>query len=138
MIRVLIIDDHAAMRASLRELLSETPDLAVTGEAATGQAALQAASEQAYDIALLDLGLPDMSGLEVLPHLCQLQPALRIVVVSSYPAEPFGGLALAAGADGYVPKECVPNELVAVMRRLMAPGRAAPSPRDAARTGGGP
>jgi two-component system, NarL family, invasion response regulator UvrY len=123
MIRVLVVDDHTIVRRGLSEILADTPDLIAAGEAATAQDALQAVQAHPYDVVLLDLGLPDMNGLELLQRLSQSQPHLHILVLSMYPEEQYAVRALKAGAAGYLTKESAPADLVTAIYKVMGGGR---------------
>ena len=144
---VLLVDDHPVVRLGLRLALEQDPRLAVAGEAATGRQALRLAPELAPDVAIVDLNLPDVGGLEVTRAIKAASPGTRVLVVSaSADAEHVVGL-LEAGADGYLPKSCRPEELrdgvarVAAGERVvhqslvgalvgLAAGRAAPPPEE--------
>jgi two-component system, NarL family, invasion response regulator UvrY len=123
MIRVLVIDDHAVVRRGLREILADTPDLVAADEATTAREALLAVRTHAYDVALLDLALPDMNGIDLLPQLSQAQPKLRVLVLTMYPEEQYALRALKAGAAGYLTKESAPADLVAAIHKVMQGGR---------------
>lgn len=119
MIRILVADDHALVRKGLIQLLARQRDFGEFGEAATASETLALAASQAWDVVLLDLALPDGSGLEVLQRLRELRPTLPILVVSMYPEDQLGERLLAAGASGYLTKEAAPEELVRAIRRVL-------------------
>jgi two-component system, NarL family, invasion response regulator UvrY len=103
--RVLVADDHEVARAGLRQLVRDLPDVSEVGEASTGQRTLLALRyEGAWDLLILDLDMPDRSGLDILKHVRAGFPGTRILVVSGYPEGQFALQALRAGAHGYVPK----------------------------------
>ncbi len=120
--RLLLVDDHAVIRSGLRRLLGELAQVEV-GEAATGREALALVRSWCPDMALLDLGLPDLGGLELLRRLLLLRPALRVVVFSMHPEAFRAGQALRAGAAGYLSKRASPEELVEGVRRVAEGGR---------------
>ncbi|MBD0270789.1 MAG: response regulator transcription factor [Acetobacteraceae bacterium] len=120
--RLLLVDDHAVIRAGLRRLLAEPAQVEV-GEAATGREALALVRSWCPDMALLDLGLPDLGGLELLRRLLLLRPALRVVVFSMHPEAFRAGQALRAGAVGYLSKRASPEEIVEGCRRVAEGGR---------------
>jgi two-component system, NarL family, invasion response regulator UvrY len=120
--RLLLVDDHAVMRSGLRRLLGGLPDVEIL-EAATGREALATVRAGRPDLVLLDLGLPDLGGLELLRRLLLERPALRIVVFSMHPEAFRAAQALRAGAAGYVSKRAPPEELVEAVRRVADGGR---------------
>ena len=119
MIRILVADDHGLVRKGLIQLLARQRDFGAFGEAATAAETLALAGSQSWDVVLLDLALPDASGLEVLQRLRELRPGLPILIVSMYPEDQLGERLLAAGASGYVTKEAAPEELVRAIRRVL-------------------
>lgn len=120
MIRVLLVDDHAVVRRGLREILAETPDILPAGEAANGAEALQAVRQaDQYDIALLDISMPDLNGIDVLKQLRGLRPSLPVLILSMYPEEQYAIRALKAGASGYLTKQSAPDELVVAIRKIV-------------------
>jgi two-component system, NarL family, invasion response regulator UvrY len=122
MINVLIADDHAIVRQGLKQIIAETSDLVVTGEATSGSEALDMAARNSYDVAVLDLSMPGRGGLETIRLLRDLHPSLPILVLSMYPEEQFAVRALRAGASGYLTKASAPEELINALRRV-ASGR---------------
>lgn len=117
MIRVFIVDDHAILRASLRSLLERQPDMAVCGEAATAQAAAEQAARAEPDVVLVDVSLPDMSGIDLVRALRREHPELVMAMFSGHAERSYVMHALAAGANGYVVKgDSV--ELVEAVRAL--------------------
>jgi DNA-binding NarL/FixJ family response regulator len=119
MIRILVADDHGLVRKGLIQLLARQHDFGEFGEAATAAETLALAGSQAWDVVLLDLALPDASGLEVLQRLRELRPGLPVLIVSMYPEDQLGERLLAAGAAGYLTKEAAPEELVRAIRRVL-------------------
>jgi DNA-binding NarL/FixJ family response regulator len=122
MIRVLVADDHAVVRRGVIQILAEEPDLMVAGEASTGRETLQAVQGTKFDIVVLDMALPDGTGLEVLAQLHFLKPELRVLFLSVYPEEQYAVRALKSGAAGYLTKESAPAELITAIRTI-AQGR---------------
>jgi len=123
MIRVLVADDHAVVRRGVVQILDEAPDLVAAGEASSGRQVLQMVQENDYDVLVLDIGMPDGSGLEVLHQLRTLRPELRVLILSMYPERQYALRALKAGAAGYLTKESAPDELVAAVRRIAQGGK---------------
>ena len=122
MIRVLLADDHAIVRAGLREILEATGDISVTGEAGNGHDALARVREQSYDVAVLDMSMPGRSGIELIRQLKSEQPKLRILVLSMHSEAQYAVRALKAGASGYLTKDGAAEQLVAAIRRIAAGG----------------
>ena len=120
MIRVLIADDHKVVRQGLRFLLSSEPGIDVAGEAADGAAALDAIRALRPDVVLLDLRLPDMLGPEVVQALRALDPTVKVIVFTAYPEHAALAAALAAGAQGAIAKDTERDDLVDIIRRVVA------------------
>lgn len=120
-IRVLIVDDHAILRAGVREMLADEEDLTVVGEAGSAEEALQLLeSGTKVDVVVLDITLPGQSGIELLKRLRDQMPELAILVLSMHPERSFAVRLMRAGANGYVPKMIVPEELVKAVRAVGA------------------
>jgi two-component system, NarL family, invasion response regulator UvrY len=122
-LKILIVDDHAVVRAGLKQILAETPDMEVSGEAATSREALQMAANAHFDLVLLDISMPDMSGLDVLKELHREDSDRPILMLSMYPEEQYAIRALKAGAKGYLTKESAPAELLSAIRKVCQGGR---------------
>ena len=118
MIRVLVADDHPVVRIGLREILARQRDIAVLGEAGTGAEVCKLVAQKTWDVVVLDVTLPDRSGLEVLKEIKRERPKLPVLILSAYPEEEYAVRALRAGAAGYVTKKASPEELVRAVRRL--------------------
>lgn len=112
LIRVLIVEDHAVVREGTREVLHRDRGLDVVGEAGTGEEALRLVDEFAPDVVLLDLGLPDMSGMEVLREISARSPSVRVLVLSAYDDDDYVVTAIDAGAAGYLLKTVRGKEVV--------------------------
>ncbi len=120
MIRVLIVDDHAVLRQGLRLILREAADLSVVGEAASGMEAVERAKALAPDIVLLDIQLPDVSGVEVARQIRSVRPETRILMLTvSDRSDDLVG-ALKAGARGYLLKNASAEEVLEAIRRVAA------------------
>lgn len=120
-IRVLIVDDHAILRAGVREMLSEEADLQVVAEAGSAEDALQQLRDDLkVDVVVLDITLPGQSGIDLLKQLRRDRPELAILVLSMHPERSFAVRLMRAGANGYVPKMIVPEELVKAVRAVGA------------------
>ncbi|MGD9033145.1 MAG: response regulator transcription factor [Desulfobacteraceae bacterium] len=118
MIRILVADDHAIVRQGLKQIVADTPDLVVTGEAERGREVLEKVSKDDYDVVLLDITMPDKTGLEVLEELKQIKPDLPVLILSMHPEDQYAIRAIRAGASGYVTKAGVPDELVTAIRKV--------------------
>lgn len=119
--RVMIVDDHALLRAGVREMLSDETDLEVVAEAGSAEEALQQLRDGTeVDVVVLDISLPGQSGVDLLRQLKQDQPEIQILVLSMHPEKSFAVRLMRAGASGYVPKMIVPDELVRAVRSVGA------------------
>jgi two-component system invasion response regulator UvrY len=112
MIEIFIADDHALVRRGLREILAETPDILVTGEAGTSDETIAQIRQRPWDVLILDLSLPGRSGLDVLKEVRQFRPRMPVLILSMHAEEHFALRLLRAGANGYLNKESAPTELV--------------------------
>ncbi len=121
-IRVLIVDDHAVVRAGLRLLLNAQPDLDVVGEAGTASDAIVRARELKPDVILMDVTMPGESGIEALPQLLDEQPDTKVLMLSMKDDPRYVREAFAAGARGYVVKEAADTEVVAALREVAGGG----------------
>lgn len=120
MINILVVDDHALIRKGLKQLLEDSPDLKVTGEAATGAQAVSMARTQHFDLILLDINLPDKHGIEILKQFKSEQADLKIIVLSMYPEDQYGVRALKAGAMGYINKQSASDVLIKAIRQVLS------------------
>lgn len=118
MLRVLIVDDHSITRVGLRRILSEVTDSGDVGEAANGAAALDLVNSRQWDLVLLDISLPDRSGLEVLKAIRKARPAPPVLVLSMYPANQYALRVMRAGAAGYLSKESAPDQLLEAVQKI--------------------
>jgi len=123
MIKVIITDDHPLVRRGIRQIISDLPDIKVTGEAGSGSELITLVREQAFDIVLLDISLPDRDGLEILNQIKHEFSELPVLMLSMYPEEQYAIRALKGGASGYLTKAAVPDELVIAIRKIAAGGR---------------
>jgi DNA-binding NarL/FixJ family response regulator len=117
--RILIVDDHAVVCGGLRQFLANTRDCQVAGEAHTGSAALEQIEAESWDLVLLDIGLPDINGIEVLRRIRGRWPALPVLIFSMSAEDDYAMAALQAGATGYVPKDSAPEEILEAIRRAI-------------------
>lgn len=119
-LRVLVADDHAIIRAGLRQILSETADIRVAGEADNGVQAIQLLRQGEWDVALLDISMPERNGLETLKLLKKEFPRLPAIMLSMHPEEHYAVRALKAGASGYLSKQNATDHLVEAIRTVAA------------------
>lgn len=119
MATVLIADDHPIVRAGLRQLLKEESSITEIGEAATGNEALDCIRSGHWDLVLLDIKMPDRSGLDILRQVRASHPETKVLVLSGFPERQYAMNVLKAGASGYLPKEAAPEELLAAMRAVL-------------------
>ena len=122
MIRILIADDHAIVRQGLRQIVSETSDMAIAGEASSGEEVFELLRKQSAYVVLLDLAMPGRGGIDTLRQLKKENPGLPVLILSIYPEDQYAVRALRAGASGYLTKEAAPEELVEAIRKA-AQGR---------------
>ncbi|OEJ28860.1 DNA-binding response regulator [Streptomyces agglomeratus] len=118
-IRILLADDHALVRRGVRLILDGEPDLEVVAEAGDGAEAIALASAHEVDLAVLDVAMPRMTGLQAARELSSRQPQLRILMLTMYDNEQYFFEALKAGACGYVLKSVADRDLVAACRAAM-------------------
>ncbi|MEE9522367.1 MAG: response regulator transcription factor, partial [candidate division NC10 bacterium] len=109
MTKILVVDDHAIVRQGLKQILADTPDLVVAGEASTGQEALEKVRTGPWDVVILNISLPDRSGVTVLEQLKTQYPDLPVLVLSMHAEEQYAVRVMKAGAAGYLPKESAPD-----------------------------
>ncbi|HKD95874.1 MAG TPA: response regulator transcription factor, partial [Gaiellaceae bacterium] len=121
--RVLIVDDHAVVRSGLRLLLEAEEGIEPVGEAGTARDAIFQARTLHPDVILLDIVMPDQTGLEALPQLKHENPDAKVLILSMQDEPRYVREAFAAGASGYVLKEAADNEVVAAIREVAGGGR---------------
>ena len=122
MIRIVIVDDHAIVRTGLRQYFGDQVDLRVSGEASNGREALilvqKLMREGEVDVVLLDLSMPDQSGIDALAAIKARAPELPVLILSGYPETHYATTLLRQGASGYLNKECDPEEIVKAIRTV--------------------
>ncbi len=124
MIKVFIADDHPVVRRGIRQIVADTHDIVVVGEATTGAETLELVGDLiSCDLVLLDLSLPDRDGLDILKQLRREHPGLRVLVLTMHSEDQFAVRALKAGAAGYLTKDGAPAELIGAIRKIVAGGR---------------
>lgn len=123
MIEILIADDHAIVRRGLKQILAETQDIVVAGEATNGRETLDLVHQRDWDVLVLDITMPGRSGLDILKDIRQFRPNLPVLVLSMHAEEQFATRMLKAGADGYLNKESAPEELVKAIYKVHSGGK---------------
>ena len=117
--RILLADDHAVVRKGLRMVLDAEPDLQVVAEASDGSEALERGADNELDLAILDVSMPRLTGIQAARELARRKPGLRILILSMHDDERFFFEALRAGASGYVLKTAADRDLVDACRAAM-------------------
>ena len=123
MIKVVVVDDHAVVREGLKRIIAENDGMMVSGEAADGFEAMQVIKKDHCDVVLLDITMPNKSGLDVLKELHAESPRLPVLVLSMHPEDQYALRVLRAGAAGYVTKESAPAKLVQAIRKVVRGGK---------------
>ena len=123
MLKVLIADDHPVVREGLKQIVTETQDMVVAGEANNGQEVLNKIREGDYDVIVLDITMPGRNGMDVLRQLRSERPRLPVLILSIHSEEQYALRALRAGASGYLTKESAPDELVVAIRKVSWGGK---------------
>ena len=123
MIRILLADDHRIVRAGLRRLIEESGSMEVIAEAADGRDAIQLARKKKPDVAVIDISMPGLDGLEVVSQLRHYSPNLPILILTMYEEEQYVIRAFEAGAMGYITKRSAPEQLVKAIQKLHSGSR---------------
>ncbi|MEX2241238.1 MAG: response regulator transcription factor [Burkholderiales bacterium] len=118
-LRVLLVDDHALVRAGMRSLLQDLPDVEVVAEAGDGAEALAAAERERPDVVLLDIAMKGMNGLEAAARLRERLPGVKVIILSMHTSEEYVLLALRAGAAAYLIKDSATSELELALKCVM-------------------
>lgn len=122
MIRVLLVDDHKIVRDGLKQILSAHADISVAAEAANGDEALAQVRGADFDVAVLDMSMPGLSGLDLIKRLKLEKESLRMLVLSMHGEKQYAARALKAGASGYLTKDSASAQLVSAIRKVAAGG----------------
>ncbi len=120
MIRVVVADDHAVVRKGLTQILSDTENIRVVGEAANAAEAFRLLGQTPCDVLLMDVSMPGKNGIEALKAIKDEYPHLRVLILSMYPEDQFGVRALKAGAAGYLTKDSAPEKLIEAVERIVS------------------
>lgn len=123
MIKVLVADDHAVVRRGLRQILSETSDILVAGEASTIPEVRRLLHEQRWDVVVLDLNMPGGGGLAFLAELRRELGSVRVLILTVSQESQYAVRAIKAGAAGFLTKESAPEKLIEAVRKISAGGR---------------
>lgn len=115
-IRLLLVDDHAVVRSGLKMLLENERDVEIAGEAASASEAIEAAQHLKPNVILMDIGLPDLSGIDATREIKKRMPEVAIVALTIHEDEEYFFKMLEVGASGYVPKRAAPEELITAIR----------------------
>ena len=118
MIKVLLADDHSIVRAGLRRIVEESGEMHVVAEAADGREAIQLVKKNKPDVAVIDISMPGLDGLEVIAQLQALHPKLPILVLTMHEEGQYVVRAIQAGAMGYLTKQSAPEQLVKAIRKI--------------------
>lgn len=122
MIEILLADDHAIVRDGLRQIIADTDDLTVAGEAVNGNEVLARVRERNWDVLLLDISMPGKNGLELIKQIKIERPKMPILILSMHDEEQYALRALRAGAAGYLTKDSDARQLLAVIRKIAGGG----------------
>lgn len=118
MIRIAIVDDHAIVRAGLRQFFADQPDFAVVAEAANGRDALAIVRAGEIDVMVLDISMPEQNGVDTLAAIKLRAPELPVLILSGFPEAHYATTLLRQGASGYLNKDCDPEEIVKAIRTV--------------------
>ena len=116
--RILLADDHQLMRSGLRLVIEQQPDLTIVGEAADGREAVALAKSVRPDVAVMDISMPNLNGIEAAHQIIQSQPDIAVIVLSMHTDESYVLRALKAGAKGYLLKDSAEADLIAAVRAV--------------------
>ena len=119
LVKILVIDDHEVVRRGVKQILEETFPHVEVGEADTGQKGIAAVQQEPWDLAIVDISLPDQSGLELLCELHGTAPQLPLMVLSLHPEEQYAVRAFRAGAMAYLTKQTAPEELARAVQQVL-------------------
>jgi DNA-binding NarL/FixJ family response regulator len=120
MYTILIADDHAAVRAGLRQFLMDSGRVGEVAEAASGQEAMDLLREKPFDLLILDINMPGRGGLDILKNVRAGFPATRVLIVSGFPERQYAVNVIKAGASGYLSKESAPEELIKAVQLVLS------------------
>jgi two-component system, NarL family, invasion response regulator UvrY len=122
-IKVMVADDHAVVRRGLRQILAETTDILVQGEAAAAPDVLTLVREQRWDVVILDIGLPGGNGIDLIGQIRRERAEARVLILTVHSEEQYAVRAIRAGAAGFLTKESAPEKLIDAVRKIASGGR---------------
>lgn len=122
MIRVLLADDHAIVRAGLKRIVQEAGDMDVVAEASDGRDALRLVEETSPDVAVIDISMPGMDGLEVIDRITAMHPRIPVLVLTMHEEDQYVVRTINSGAKGYLTKRSAPEQLVKAIRQVNSGG----------------
>lgn len=123
MIKIFLVDDHPIVRSGIIQILSDDPQMSVIAEAQNARQALETLNEITPDIVILDITLPDESGLRVLEKIRVKYPKLPVLMLSMHPEEQYAMMSLKLGASGYLTKKTLPDELILAIKKIVTRGK---------------
>lgn len=123
MIKIVIADDHDIVRAGLKQIISDSRDMKVTGESGNAEQLIELVKKHDYDVVLLDLKMSGMNGLDAIKHIKLLKPDLPVIVLSMHAEDQYAVRTIRAGASGYITKETASENLIAAIKKAVAGGR---------------
>ena len=123
MVRVVVVDDHAVVREGLKRIIAENPNMTVAGEASGGNEAIEVLRKTPCDVLVLDITMPDKSGMDVMKQIHAESPRLPVLILSMHSEDQYAVRLLRAGAAGYVSKETAPLKLVEAIRKVVRGGK---------------
>ena len=118
MIRIAIIDDHAMVRAGLRQFFADQADFSVVAEASSGREAVEIVRAGDVDVIVMDISMPGQSGVDALAAIKARAPDLPVLILSAFPEQHYATTLLRQGASGYLSKDCDPDEIVRAVRTV--------------------
>lgn len=119
MVSLLLVDDHDLVRAGIKRILEDDPNVNVVGEASTGEEAIDFVRRSMPDMVILDVSMPGIGGLETLRKLIQIHPDIKVIIVTIHTEEPFPSRMLEAGAQGYLTKSCAVEEITNAIQAVL-------------------
>jgi two-component system invasion response regulator UvrY len=123
MIKILIADDHSVVCEGLKQIVAESSEMIVQGEAVNGQQVLDLVQKADYDLILLDIAMPGRGGIDTLKQLKIDKPEIPVLILSMHPEDQYAVRAIKAGASGYLTKESAPEELIGAIEKVARGGK---------------